>query len=76
MNINMKFTLGGREGATVLKCRCNLVNKPRGYNFFIAKIENLAHFDQKLSAVGTIITNLTKNGAYYAFLTYKNVLKS
>ena len=36
---------------------------------FSAKIENQANFDQKSSDFRTIITNLTENCAFYAFLT-------
>ena len=33
-----------------------------------------AHFDQKSAVFGTIITNLTENGANYASLAYKKAI--
>ena len=37
-----------------------------------SKIRSIfANFDQKSSVFGTIITDLTENGAYNAILTYK-----
>ena len=33
------------------------------------------HFDRELSVCGTIITNLTENGTYYAIFTLKRTIQ-